>query len=58
MKYIVSGKIKGGAQFSVEIVAQSLNHARQIAMSDITSKQGLRINQVIIDDAKEIKEKK
>ncbi|MCL5423902.1 MAG: 50S ribosomal protein L18a [Candidatus Marsarchaeota archaeon] len=58
MKYIVTGNIKGGANFNIEIDAESENHAKQIAISNIGGRQRIRLNQIKIDMVKVIKEEK
>ena len=58
MKYIVTGNIKGGANFNIEVDAESENHARQIVISDIGGRQRIKLNRIKIDLVKTIKEEK
>lgn len=54
MKFAIKGKIRGGAQFSMEIEAKSERHAKALAVIKIGSAQGLSKGNIIIDSVEKV----
>jgi ribosomal protein L20A (L18A) len=52
--YAVTGKIYGDTVFSIEIKAKSESHARNVALSVLGSKHGLKKNMILINEIKKI----
>ncbi|MEM0149424.1 MAG: hypothetical protein QXW10_00815 [Candidatus Micrarchaeaceae archaeon] len=48
MKFTVTGNIKGKTQFSIEIEAESEEHARALTLTRIGSAQGISKSNIII----------
>ena len=49
MKFTVAGRIRRSTQFSIEVEAESEEHARAMALMKLGSSQGISKNNIVIE---------
>ena len=49
MKFTVAGRIRRSTQFSIEVEAESEEHAKAMALMKLGSRQGISKNNIVIE---------